>query len=980
MSRPRVIDIKFLWAFGIAAIFLIYACMGLVQPQLKSISAPAVPAKVSEEFPRVPLLQLETGMHTAPIFRIDLDRAQRFMVSGSQDKSVRIWDLESGRLLRTLRVPQGPGSIGKVYGVAASPDGTVVAAGGWTGSTIPGGQAIYIFDCRTGEIRQAIGGLANSITHLKYSPDGRYLAAIMWGPNGLRVYETETYKLVAEDREYADSSYWADFDDAGYLVTTCDDGFIRRYDKNFRLIKKMKAPGGKEPYQVAFSPDGQSISVGYCDTIRVDVLAADSLAMRFSADTRGLGSINLANTAWSKDGRFLYAGGKSKAIRRWSGAGQGGFTDFTIVQNTLIGIIPLTDGSLVLGSAEPLVAILSPDGRSVWQQRGEIADFRMQNGEAGIRLSQNGDTILFGYEPCWLRSASFSLKTWRLEIDPPADNHLSAPLVQAQGLEVSNWKDQYDPILNGTPLSLKPHEISRSLAIVADGKGFLLGTEFALRFYDRIGKLCWAVDGPGNAPSVNISGDGRLAVAGFADGTLRWYRLSDGKELLALFPHKDGQRWVAWTPQGYYHASAGAEDLIGWHINRGGHGTPEFYGAARFRRQFYRPDVLARVIDTLDVQKALALADQARGQKSVATDIQAILPPTIKILSPASGEKTRSTRLTIIYKAESATGPITALEARVDGRPARVLKDEIETAQDDVRIGQLTIEIPSKNATVSLLAKNQHGTSEPADFYSNWEGVEDWYKPNLYVLAVGVSRYAQPHLNLKYAHKDAQDFVQAVKAQEGGLYRKVTARLLVSADQEQAATKDKILDGLEWLMRDTTSRDVAMVFLSGHGTNDAKGNYHFLPCDADTARLPRTCIDKNDFLKYLSDIPGKTVFFFDSCRSGSVQVGAKADGQAPDVDKFANELADADAGVIVFASSTGKQFSLEKEELQHGVFTSALLEGIAGAADYQKDRLISIAELEVFLPERVKELTLGAQKPVSTKPKAVEDYKIIRVK
>ena len=105
---------------------------------------------------------------------------------------------------------------------------------------------------------------------------------------------------------------------------------------------------------------------------------------------------------------------------------------------------------------------------------------------------------------------------------------------------------------------------------------------------------------PGIAWAVNITPDGRMAIAGSADGTLRWYRLNDGAELLALFPHADGQRWVLWTPQGYYQASVGGEDLIGWHLNRGLDTAPEFYGASRFREQFYRPDVIARVLTTLD--------------------------------------------------------------------------------------------------------------------------------------------------------------------------------------------------------------------------------------------------------------------------------------------------------------------------------------------------------------------------------------------
>jgi hypothetical protein len=45
-----------------------------------------------------------------------------------------------------------------------------------------------------------------------------------------------------------------------------------------------------------------------------------------------------------------------------------------------------------------------------------------------------------------------------------------------------------------------------------------------------------------------LSRDGRLAVAAFGDGMIRWFRYSDGQELLALFVHRDGKRWILWTP------------------------------------------------------------------------------------------------------------------------------------------------------------------------------------------------------------------------------------------------------------------------------------------------------------------------------------------------------------------------------------------------------------------------------------------------
>lgn len=263
--------------------------------------------------PSAPMLRLETGMHTAPIRRIGLDAANRFLVTGSDDKTVRVWELATGRLLRTLRLPIGPGNEGKVYAVALSPDGRTVAVAGWTGWDWDGTHSISLFERDSGRLRRRLTGLPNVIHHLAYSRDGAFLVATLFGANGMRLYRTQDDTQVASDTAYGDRSYGADFDAAGRLVTTAYDGFVRLYARDGTLLQKRQAPGGKQPFGVAFAPDGSRLAVGYDDTTRVDVLAGTDLAPLFTPDTSGVATGNFYAVAWSADGRTLVAGGRYAA-------------------------------------------------------------------------------------------------------------------------------------------------------------------------------------------------------------------------------------------------------------------------------------------------------------------------------------------------------------------------------------------------------------------------------------------------------------------------------------------------------------------------------------------------------------------------------------------------------------------------------------------------------------------------------------------
>jgi uncharacterized caspase-like protein len=239
--------------------------------------------------------------------------------------------------------------------------------------------------------------------------------------------------------------------------------------------------------------------------------------------------------------------------------------------------------------------------------------------------------------------------------------------------------------------------------------------------------------------------------------------------------------------------------------------------------------------------------------------------------------------------------------------------------------------------------------------------------PKLYVLAIGVSAYQNKNHALRYAAKDATDLAAVLKRQEGGMYREVVTKVLTDA----GATRDDILDGLEWLQKETTSRDVAVLFLAGHGVNDPAGIYYFLPQNMDLEKLKRTGVPFSDIKNTLSSLAGKVVLFVDTCHSGNVMGGRRG---VSDVTDIVNELASAENGTVVFASSTGRQYSLEDEKWGNGAFTKALVEGLDGKADYTGKGKITVNMLDVYLSERVKELTGGKQTPTTTKPETVPDF------
>ena len=465
-------------------------------------------------------------------------------------------------------------------------------------------------------------------------------------------------------------------------------------------------------------------------------------------------------------------------------------------------------------------------------------------------------------------------------------------------------------------------------------------------------------------------------MAAYGDGTVRWHRLEDGEELLALFVHPDGTRWVLWTPQGYYDAAPGADRLIGWHVNRGPDQAADFYSAAQFHDQFYRPAVLAQVLTTLDVAQAVRDAAPIGAPTTAPPSVAQLQAPIIAIASPPKDTEVRETAFTVTYHVRSPSGrPIREIAATANGRPLPIGSRTPLITTPTEETGTLTLTLPMEDSTLALLATTEDGqTSQPATITVRWRGTRDAFKPTLYVLAIGVRQY-QTYTSLQFADRDAEEFIKRVQEQKGHLYKDVQVLSLVNKQADGTAIKD----GFDRIRRQTTQHDVAIVFISGHGVNDYQGEYYLLPYDVEVSRLFSTGISKSEFNRVLNQTVGKLIIFLDTCHAGGAQGQPLKGGSQADINGVVNELAKAGRGAVVFASSTGNQVSRELPEYKHGAFTKALLDGLAGQADYTKDGIVSTDELSVYVSDRVKKLTNGEQMPVTGKPDTTPDLRLFVV-
>nr|VFJ63282.1 MAG: WD40 repeat [Candidatus Kentron sp. FW] len=965
-----------------------------------------------------PQLVIDSGGHKAKIWDVLFTPDGRQLISVSDDKTIRIWDTGSGELLRTLRGQTGAGQEGKLYAGALSPDGRWLAVSGYLSDEVVDSprreEVIRIIDLNNNEITRILGGHTRSISTLAFSPNGQYLLSGSHDDTA-RLWDAKTGKTIEILRGHTDDIYAVAFsspDKKGgeRLVTGSYDKTLRLWDGDGNPVKVLAGHTDKV-WAAAFTPDGKYLLSGSWDkTIRLWDAGTGAFIKKLAEQDSGIGSLSI-----SPDGKKVLTGSGSAPIANYVFAIPSGqrLRRFTEHENAVIAtaISPpddqgrklaatgggndneiylwdLATGKVrhkLMGKGNPIWSVgFARDGGSLAWGKSEIDGpniFDLGRLKHRFQLRQGSAA---GFDPTW--GGRVTDDSYLRAIEQVGDTRIRTANGQIhRTLEIL----EDGRVTHTITLGSTDGYDHRSLTLTPDGRTVVSGGSWGfIASYDvATGKKRQDFIGhTGDVWAVAPSPDGRFLVSGSADQTVRLWELATGKALLTLFPASDGE-WVAWTPEGYYTASLNGDRLIGWHINQGENKLALYYPAERFAGRFRKPRVVAKYLATGgDIDEAIRLANAERqNQEPVretrSDDLLALAPPMVFIKEPDEQQfTTRKPRLLLMAEARAVNRESVAeIWITVNGR--RPESGAMKVFAPGTRRGEFRTKIPLDPGEnrIAIYAKNQYSESEPEMLFVTREDREpETEKPNLYLLAIGVSDYAYDgddyRLDLRYADDDAEALTRALKAQEGRLYARVRTRVLI----DDEADGDEVLEGLDWLVRKTGKRDISVIFIAGHGMKE-RGHYYFLPADADPNKLRRSGIGWFHFQDALGRLSGTRWLLADTCHSGSI-TGKRGVALARDRFDMTDALRDlraVEGGVVVMTAATGREASLEKEEWGHGAFTKALIEGLAGDANFgEDDGRIDIHELNLYVMKQVEKLTGGRQHPMTEIPKVVPNFPV----
>jgi WD40 repeat protein len=525
-----------------------------VQAFLRQVSENTVfpwlrPLRLNLTPPGGSLIRILTG-HSGGVNAVAIVPDGCLVVSASNDKTLRVWELETGQLVHILQ-----GHSDKVIAVAITPDGRRAVSAARD-------KTLRTWELKTGQLVGTLQSRSDWLPAVAIAPDG-HRAVSTSRDNTLKVWELETGQPVRTLQGHSGRvTAVAITPDGRQAVSASRDNTLRVWD--LETGQSMHILQGHRDWvnAVAISPDGcRAVSASDDKTLRVWKLETGQPVHILQGHRRGVNAV-----AITSDGIRVVSASDDKMLRIWALETGQSVHDLQGHSDRVTAVAVTPDAGRVVSASDDKTL-------RVW---------KLETSQSIPTLQVHDDRVTaVAVTPDGRRAVSASrdntLKVWELETGQPVctlqghGDWVSAVAITPDGRRaVSASRDKMLRIWEletGQPVRTFQGHGDRvtAVAVTPDGVRAISGSDDkTLRVWElETGRSVCTLQGhSGGVTAVAITPDGRRAVSASRDNTLRIWELETGRSVSTLQGHGDRVSAVVITPDGRRVVSASDDKTV----------------------------------------------------------------------------------------------------------------------------------------------------------------------------------------------------------------------------------------------------------------------------------------------------------------------------------------------------------------------------------------------------------------------------------
>jgi WD40 repeat protein len=536
----------------------------------QQLHAPALLRRwsVSEVYNPRPALRRTLEGHRDWVTSVAVTSNGRYVVSGSYDHTLKVWDLSGREAVRTLE-----GHTGVVKCLSVTPDGRRAVSAS-------ADKTLKVWDLSAGKAVFTLEGHTGEVTSLRVTPDGRRAVSASVD-NTLKLWDLSTgipIRTMDLDRHCVFSM--AVTPDGQHAVSPSQDNTLKVWDLSIGKAVRTLDGHTNHVSDVAVTPDGQhAVSVsghnGH-NTIKVWDLSTGEAVDTMEGHSRplfGVYRFGVYRVAVTPDGQHAVSA-QDDTIELWNLSTGRAMLTLEGHTDRVLGIAVTPDGQHVVSASQDntLKVWDLNSGRTVTSLNGHTGEIYCvavtPDGEHAVSARAD-DTI----EVCDLKTekAVRRLKghtdgVLGVAVTPDGRHAVSA----SKDKTLRVWKLSTEKSVH----TLRGHtDWVAGVAVTPNGQHAVSGSwDRTLKLWDLTsGQLVRTLRGHTDGVlGVAVTPDGRQAVSASLGGTLKVWDLSTGRAVLSLESHTDSVWSVAVTPTGQNAVSASEDNTLKlWDLSTG---------------------------------------------------------------------------------------------------------------------------------------------------------------------------------------------------------------------------------------------------------------------------------------------------------------------------------------------------------------------------------------------------------------------------